>query len=1726
MANKESNHRIKEQIINLTINGVNDDHEIRTIQENFVFYYKEYIAPELQQIFDELVPPDVHLTIDNLDIDLGSNDFKEITELATIIRRKVQKEVASQIKRKVDEIRRRAASQKTNSRTASNHQQGFSTVNILEHLLTYGHYPSWASRENGSMDELLDQLMSEKPKALVHSLMQLGKQKKALERIHHQLSLPQLKRLFDLIYGKQSSRMLKQLQQLRKRIRNATEKAFFSAAITYFLQERPSSVEGSSFDQRAFNRSIVETVQQQTGRQPVTSKVRPGFEEQHSDVQIIGYFLEHGAIPMWADVDSNRSLQQLMDELLERQLVPLQRLLERKVGQPQVLRRLVLQFTDEQLLQLLIPASTETTAFVQQTIEDLQFLTRARQKIVRTISPTTLRTTVFLEALGTFLIEKKTRLVKKTFLKEVLEQLVPSSSTPYTILVREAYKSLRRKKQPSTLQPILEQLDEQLQENLQAEREELRAARRDYRKIERQLAPLLRRQEDGRLSVKESRQLQQLQRQLQQLEQTMVALDEDQPLEIEQVAQERQLLQEQLRAAEEGEQAGLQRRLERTEQNFERLQKTLQKEVANLLRDKNKLHTRVGSIAEQRIKRVNNRLNKYQSAVKGIIQQLQLDQTGITTFLTNINRSLRTNISTEEKQRLRQERQRLQKELVRINATVEALQKEEKALEKALKDTLKYAEEGPMGEENMTRTTKLDLLLFMLQYGAVPWWAEKFPRQSIEELVLEFAQEDPRGLRRAFQQVGKYPVVWERLVNQVGNTPLRELIIQLFPSDSQVILGQVELLRVIHFSQVFKKLQKIDDKSFIWSAILEYLLTSKQPFNAQDFVKNTVLQTARTHVLSPNQLLTFINNVATNRKDELGNFLTWNNNLLNDPATSVTEREVVDYLATQQQKEEGTYLTNEQTLELLVEYFSSGRFTERAKALDLTSQDKFEQLLLEQIQTNRAQTAQVMTNLIRLSNARFFIIEQLPDYFFWEIVHLIRPQATLVAKRHFDDLQRLRDDPKLRLEKDVLFNVFINNQTGFDSELFVRQVLVLLQRETNREPIAILSDWKRTLKSRGTANRSSLLLTVLRLQINALQEEQKNTSNPDLKVALNERIQSGTQEYSSISTVYAVTLAAENAEQQAANSDRVYTYTTLIKTLQERQDALEKITADYEKTPPGEVLKRLELERQMAMEKATIAYLRLNRPIILRKLETDIQAAEQQLERLEQRAEQRTDDPILETETPVIEATPSLLERQSEILEFIEDKNPYVLEVLSPLLETLKEEDQSHTRFYKDVKNAAQQLPDKRLQQAILEVLDQLDQYVPPTSVQLDEKQDALRSALIDILDVASIPSVAELQRMNDLDERQETLLQNFNRCSPFELWRDWEALERYFEDTPQALTPPRQRLQQLLYQAIRRREQQNLRQYVTNLRAAQRNLATRLDQATSLEALETVQEELTLLWQQQQKQADELVDVARDDRSREDYQRFRQNIDHAFTNLQNRRIRLSNALLKETSSALQERITQQTNALKNLKQEHVIQIEQLEEKERRRQAQQKPKKKKPKLPPIPVPVDEPLQIYNAGMVLLYPFITRLFRMLGYVKGKEFVDVEAQYKAIHMLQYVVTSRAQAPEHELLLNKVFCGFPIAEPVPFGVEFTPQELQTGESLLKGVIQNWPKMKNMTPNSLRGSFLMREGTLKEEEGKWKVVIHKQTFDILLKSLPWGYNFIRFPWNEKFITVEWKLM
>ena len=60
------------------------------------------------------------------------------------------------------------------------------------------------------------------------------------------------------------------------------------------------------------------------------------------------------------------------------------------------------------------------------------------------------------------------------------------------------------------------------------------------------------------------------------------------------------------------------------------------------------------------------------------------------------------------------------------------------------------------------------------------------------------------------------------------------------------------------------------------------------------------------------------------------------------------------------------------------------------------------------------------------------------------------------------------------------------------------------------------------------------------------------------------------------------------------------------------------------------------------------------------------------------------------------------------------------------------------------------------------------------------------------------------------------------------------------------------------------------------------------------------------------------------------------------------------------------------------------------------------------------------------------------------------------------MQFVATGEAEAPEHELILNKVLCGLKLSVPVPLEIALTENEIKTSEMMLGGLMQNWEKMK----------------------------------------------------------------
>jgi hypothetical protein len=170
------------------------------------------------------------------------------------------------------------------------------------------------------------------------------------------------------------------------------------------------------------------------------------------------------------------------------------------------------------------------------------------------------------------------------------------------------------------------------------------------------------------------------------------------------------------------------------------------------------------------------------------------------------------------------------------------------------------------------------------------------------------------------------------------------------------------------------------------------------------------------------------------------------------------------------------------------------------------------------------------------------------------------------------------------------------------------------------------------------------------------------------------------------------------------------------------------------------------------------------------------------------------------------------------------------------------------------------------------------------------------------------------------------------------------------------------------------------------------------------------------------------------------------------------------------------------------------------------------------------VRVDDAVYIFNAGLVILHPYLSRYFDVLGLMEGREFRDEESADRAVHLLQYLATRQTETPEYMLVLNKILCGLPVDMPVTPGIIMTDNEVEVSESLLRGVLQNWKRMENSSIDNLSGAFLVREGRLIEKEDRWSLHVKSRAYDILLEFMPWGFSRIKLSWMPKRIDVEWK--
>ncbi len=168
----------------------------------------------------------------------------------------------------------------------------------------------------------------------------------------------------------------------------------------------------------------------------------------------------------------------------------------------------------------------------------------------------------------------------------------------------------------------------------------------------------------------------------------------------------------------------------------------------------------------------------------------------------------------------------------------------------------------------------------------------------------------------------------------------------------------------------------------------------------------------------------------------------------------------------------------------------------------------------------------------------------------------------------------------------------------------------------------------------------------------------------------------------------------------------------------------------------------------------------------------------------------------------------------------------------------------------------------------------------------------------------------------------------------------------------------------------------------------------------------------------------------------------------------------------------------------------------------------------------------EELYVENAGLILLHPFLQPFFKEIQLTKDDLFADEFDRMKAVLFTQHLVYGTTIFDEHHLILNKILCGFPIAEPIIKELEIKPEEKAAATDLLQQVIQLWQKNNvqvNGTIEGLQQSFLQRPGKLVQKDNNWNLQVEQKPYDMLLSSLPWVIGIIKTPWMDGMLWVDW---
>ena len=167
--------------------------------------------------------------------------------------------------------------------------------------------------------------------------------------------------------------------------------------------------------------------------------------------------------------------------------------------------------------------------------------------------------------------------------------------------------------------------------------------------------------------------------------------------------------------------------------------------------------------------------------------------------------------------------------------------------------------------------------------------------------------------------------------------------------------------------------------------------------------------------------------------------------------------------------------------------------------------------------------------------------------------------------------------------------------------------------------------------------------------------------------------------------------------------------------------------------------------------------------------------------------------------------------------------------------------------------------------------------------------------------------------------------------------------------------------------------------------------------------------------------------------------------------------------------------------------------------------------------------IPKEMYVPNAGIVLLNPFLSRLFDNLKLTKDGRFKNEAMRHKALGILHYLATGEASVLEYNLILPKLLCQMPFNQPVVGRKILSKKEKIECDKLLGIAIDYWSALGKTSKEGLREAFLQRKGKLINRSSGWVLQVERTTIDVLIDRLPWGLGIVKLPWMKDILVVEW---